>query len=1716
MVLPFAYALFAILFEFPLTAAGVAGAAVGVPVIIHLLNRRRFKIVEWAAMRFLIQAQKKNSRRIRLEQLILLLIRCLIVLLVAASMMAVTGWAEKLWRAINPQGGRGLVQGGTRTHKIIVIDGSFSMGARPPQSDKTIFDRAKQKALELVSGSGGDGYSVVLMASPPKRIVPRPSDDAKKVAGEIRAMKMTHGNADLAGTFNTIASLLRESPGKFNSREVYFVTDMQKAGWQSPRPGDLTSALTAFRETGTKVIFVDVGEENLSNLAITSLELGEPFATTGAETRIIGNLYNHGETRDGVKVRLFIARAAAEANDKPAALAEISEAAVDARRGQHTAVSFVYRFPEPGDYLVQLQVSAQGDNLTLDDTRSAVVRVRNTVPVLIVNGKQAPEAFDRASEYVRVALDPTREGERGLPARPRVMTQSQFAEATELNDFDGIFLCDLDNIGANETKRLEAHVRRGGALIVCTGGKTDVNNINDALYRNGEGLLPAKLLGLQRTTDKWYYQLQMAEGADREEPLLLFQNDGARQLLGMPHFSAFWKSEPAKAIKGTAPRKVLSFGVPAVIRGAQPIGPAPPGGPAIWEWRPPMPSARHGDDKDGPPVSLSTRGRVILITTTVNAEWTNWPASPIFLPMMHELLYYGAAARLRERALLVGEPINLYLSAAGEMNGSVEVPHDPNEPPAPEPDKRHVTTQILADGTVLRFGETDLSGVYRITFGASPREYFFAVNVPSSSDDQVYSESNLARTTKAELETAYPEWGDLQVVSDVTLVDHTVKNSVTGEEIVYQPQGGPIARVLLLIVLGLLVFEVLLAWLFGHYSVTATKLPGEQIVRNPTWQKIAWLMPYVFFGLLGIIALILLHNAVTGDFLSFLPNKMRAAMESMVGVPPPAVGEGTHWRLEFGHYFVSEKADPWLIALFAVVATGLIGVVYFFEGDDVSRWTRVLFLCLRIAILFMMLAVFLPQLKVHFERQGWPDVVILIDDSASMSSYDVYREDDVRAAADELAKLAELTEDERTALEKVASTKANVTKASRLRLAQALLMQNGDEKLRAMMEKRQVRLHVYRCASRAERKAEVTQPDEIEKASKAIGAMKAELAHDSSQLGTSIRQVLNDFRGASLAAVVTFTDGVTTEGEDIAGVSKYALQMGVPLYFVGVGDSHEQRDLYLHDLQAEDTVFVKDRIIFEIKVTAQGYNSLTVPVKLYEKGKDRPLYETKADVDTASGTVKVRLVHRPEEPGEKTYVIKVPIQADEVDRENNVAEKMVYVHEGKQIKVLYVEGYRRYEYSYVKTLLEREANFKGNKSIKLRVFLQDGDPDLFRSDPTIIKAMPEPIRDAETHTTDEDLWSYDLIILGDVDPEDRIQNHLKNVAEFVRERGGGLLMVAGERYSPRAYKNTAIKDILPVDLTGERVAEGDGDEGIVDSYRMELTPVGKMHPIFRFAPDEKDNDEVWSKLKEFFWFADGYVPKRAAEVLATHPQIKAAGRSGGKHPLVIQQFSGAGRCMLFAFNETWRWNWREDQAHFNQFWLQVVRYLSRSKIGRVELRLDRQTPYRRGEPIKVTVRFPDDEKPPPKDTAVKVLMERKSPGSAPETRTLKLALLEGSRATFDTTVTQTPEGVYNFKLIEPSVKPQPEASCKVLAPPGELERLRMNRGEMEAAAEKTQGKFYTLATAKNLPEELPQGPRVNVSASGPPYLVWNSFVLFLLFLATIGTEWLLRKLKNLL
>src|SRR6266404_6447891 len=93
----------AFFFSGPFSVLATAAGAVSVPIIIHLLNRKRFRIVPWAAMRFLLAAQKKNSRRLRLEQLILLAVRTLLVLLLVLAMASVMPWSESLWYRLFPE-----------------------------------------------------------------------------------------------------------------------------------------------------------------------------------------------------------------------------------------------------------------------------------------------------------------------------------------------------------------------------------------------------------------------------------------------------------------------------------------------------------------------------------------------------------------------------------------------------------------------------------------------------------------------------------------------------------------------------------------------------------------------------------------------------------------------------------------------------------------------------------------------------------------------------------------------------------------------------------------------------------------------------------------------------------------------------------------------------------------------------------------------------------------------------------------------------------------------------------------------------------------------------------------------------------------------------------------------------------------------------------------------------------------------------------------------------------------------------------------------------------------------------------------------------------------------------------------------------------------------------------------------------------------------------
>src|SRR5262249_36618173 len=187
-------------------------------------------------------------------------------------------------------------------------------------------------------------------------------------------------------------------------------------------------------------------------------------------------------------------------------------------------VTFAYTFNTPGDYV--LQVRLEGDALEPDDVRSAVVSVKDSVAVLLVNGKPATELYDRATEWLRDALNPYQSGPvpRNNPARPKVIPESQFADAAlgDLTPYDCVFLCDVARLDAGEVRRLEMHLRKGGGIVFGLGPHVDLEAYNRLVYRNGEGILPAFLERQERAPEEQVYTLHAGEEEFKRAPLDAF------------------------------------------------------------------------------------------------------------------------------------------------------------------------------------------------------------------------------------------------------------------------------------------------------------------------------------------------------------------------------------------------------------------------------------------------------------------------------------------------------------------------------------------------------------------------------------------------------------------------------------------------------------------------------------------------------------------------------------------------------------------------------------------------------------------------------------------------------------------------------------------------------------------------------------------------------------------------------------------------------------------------------------------------------------------------------------------------------------------------------------------------------------------------------------------------------------------------------------------
>jgi len=640
-------------------------AAAAIPVLIHLWSRRRYREMPWAAVEYLLAALRASRRRMQFEQWLLLLVRILVVVLLVLAV------AEPRTRG----GGFLSAPAGARTHRILVLDGSYSMAYRPDELSR--FDHARTLARRIVEASPkGDAFSLVLMSDPARSIVAAPALEAGELLREIDALLLPHTSADLPGALAEVQEILaaarRDQPG-LERAEVYFLTDLGRVGW-AVEPGTPAAELVRDRAAAiariASIVVVDLGQAEAENRAVTALATERAVATPAEPVRIRAVLRNFArQDRPGQDVELRI-------DDR-----RVARRSVDLPAGASRSVDFTHAFDAPGEHVVEVRLAA--DRLELDNHRWLALPVEESVRVLVVDGRPSSRPLEGAAGYLAAALAPKEGEEPGPAVRVEVVSENALVER-DLQRYDAVFLADVAQFTAGEARLLDGYVRGGGGLVIFLGPRVLANRYGRELGGQG-GLLPAELGAAVEAPAGQLDPLEYRHPIVRK-----FRGHQRAGLLTTPVEKYFRLTVDPKSDAKVA--LATASGDPLVVE--HPRG----------------------------------RGRVVLVATSADRTWTPMPLWPSFVPLVQEMLAFATSGHQAARNVLVGQPIGGPLpTVAGPGSVEVRTPRGRTEAARPR-----------EDGPVRtwRFSGTTTSGLYEAAFdtpAVQPEQ--FAVNLDTLESD---------------------------------------------------------------------------------------------------------------------------------------------------------------------------------------------------------------------------------------------------------------------------------------------------------------------------------------------------------------------------------------------------------------------------------------------------------------------------------------------------------------------------------------------------------------------------------------------------------------------------------------------------------------------------------------------------------------------------------------------------------------------------------------------------------------------------------------------------------------------------------------------------------------------------------------------------------------------------------------------------------------------
>jgi len=629
-------------FENPAYLWGAAAAAI--PLVLHLIMRRRARVHDFAAVEFILLSNKKIARKLRLKQWLLLLFR---MLLIAALPIAFAKPYLVLGEEPLPATGAGAP-----VSVVLVVDTSFSMSYQV--GELTLLDRALARAEAIISDLSPESDAAVVVAtSPAKALTHRLTYDRRQLRDALDSIELSHATADMQGALRLAEQILVASGQPL--REVVVLTDLQASEWDHiRRPWSL--------EHSPHVTLVDVrdGAEALrNNTAIVGVVAEPQMGASGRDVLVTVEVMNDQPQsfEDIVTVRV---------GEKTA------KGIVKVPPRQRATKEFNIRLPEVGTASGVVEIPP--DALPGDNKQPFVIDFLRRVHVLVVNGSPRTVPHRDETFFLRAALRTAREsGSRMNPTyvKPDELTPAQLAYV------DVVILANVTELEGTQVTALESWVRRGGGLLVTSGENVAPRTYNTVM----RPLIPLPVRDVKSAGDK----PQFLTGIETSHAALSV-------FASLPDASIFTAPINRYVLLETA---------------------AAPDTEVLMSYT------------DGAPALVQRRleaGRVLMLTTTVDRDWTDLPFKTSYLPLVQQLILYLSARLDQHRAssLVVGDA------------RTISVGRDVNEIEINRPDGRQVrfTGADLAVGEV-RFHDTELAGIYTVRQRRrqGAEEQRFAVNV---------------------------------------------------------------------------------------------------------------------------------------------------------------------------------------------------------------------------------------------------------------------------------------------------------------------------------------------------------------------------------------------------------------------------------------------------------------------------------------------------------------------------------------------------------------------------------------------------------------------------------------------------------------------------------------------------------------------------------------------------------------------------------------------------------------------------------------------------------------------------------------------------------------------------------------------------------------------------------------------------------------------------